>query len=872
MADCAARSARFGLTKFRPTTLPDTLVKRPMLHERLTAGAGKHLTVVIASAGSGKSVLLSSWAAARPPGVTSWLSCDEADVDPLRFWAGFIEAPRKMAPGFGTDAADLLSLDHDMSADVIASIVNDAAKLPSGSAIIVDDFHTAAAAVATNMTDLVERWPAESVQLVLAARVDPPLRLHRWRLSGGLCELRDSDLCLSLAECHDLLANFGVDVTGADLASLHRHSEGWAAAVQMAALSLRSAGDPQAAARSLDVRSHRIVDYFISEVLDQQPPELAQFMLDTSVLWELTPDACAAITDRPDTAALLRRIDAGNLFIVALDDDRTSYRYHRLARHVLHAELRARDRTRELALQRRAGEWFESVGETRRAIRHYLAARQDDRVLALLHDGLVADYLRDPVLEPAPDVSMLDRALRAAAPDRLLALATDMLLSGDVTGGGRYLDLLESIRPPMAPESGLAARFATLRCFRHALNGQADLAVVQGEAVRAIQERTAINDEWTATVPMVLLRAYLWLEDFPAIERETAVALATPTLSESVKRVQVPGALARAWFEYGRLADAADRARAAEAGAQQLGFDRHFFAVDHLRTLAGLALEACDLDAAEQSTERALSISEQRRPCFEFLAMLDRAEIWAARGQVRDALATIEAARRVLAGTGSVLLTRADELEALLRLSLGDLRSAAELASMLPATRGNLLLAKVALASDQPHVVEEHLRPAALGVLTPRRELVRQLLLAATAIVRRDTRISVLMTNALQTARRQGFLRTVVTTAPQLSSYLIEQSPQTRTDPFMQQLIAAAVDVRAGQPEAARARSGPVEPLTFAELRVLRLLPTSTYPQIAVTLHISRNTVKTHLRSIYQKLGVSARSRAVERAVELRLL
>ena len=143
-------------------------------------------------------------------GRTSWLSCDKADVDPVRFWAGFIEAPRVMAPEFGADAADLLAMDSAMSADVTASIANDAAKLPAGSAIIVDDFHAAAAGAARDMTDLVERWPAETAQLVLASRSDPPLRLHRLRMSGELCELRDRDLYFSLAESRDLLANFGV--------------------------------------------------------------------------------------------------------------------------------------------------------------------------------------------------------------------------------------------------------------------------------------------------------------------------------------------------------------------------------------------------------------------------------------------------------------------------------------------------------------------------------------------------------------------------------------------------------------------------------------------------------------------------------------
>ena len=868
----ASQGLRFALAKFRPTALPATLVIRSALHDRLAAGAGQRLTVVVGSAGAGKSVLLANWAAARPPGTTSWLSCDKADADPVRFWTGFIEAPQAVAPGFGADAADLLAMDGDMSADVTASIANDAAKLPAGSAIVVDDFHVASAGVSGIMTDLVERWPAETAQLVLASRTDPPLRLHRLRLSGELCELRDRDLHFSLAESGSLLANFGVEVAADDLALLHQRSEGWAAALQMAALSLRGATDPVRAARALEVRSSTIAEYFVSEVLDYQPPEIVRFMLDTSILWELTADACAAVTARPDAAALLRSIDAASLFLVALDDERTSFRYHHLVRQVLRAELRARDRDREQALQLRAAEWFECTGDTRRAARHFLAARQADRALDLLQDRVVPGFLRDPALPAALDLSTVDPSLLADAPDRLLGLAADLLLLGDAARGGKYLDLLERAQPSIPPESRLAARFATMRSFHYALTGQLDEAVRAATGARAIQERTQLQDEWNAVVPLILLRVYPCLEDYEAVEREAAAALAIPELAEPARLVLVPGARALAWFEAGRLPEAADAAGAAYADARRLGFDQHFFAVDSLRVLAGVALERRDLDTAEQLTEQALSITEQRRPIFEFLALLDRAGIWAARGQAREALATVEAARLVLAGTGSVLLARADELEASLRLSLGDLRCPAELASKLPPARRGLLLAKIALAAGDHHAAQEHLQSRALGNLTPRRALMRQILLAAAAIERGDPMAASILGGALQTARRDGFLNTVVTAAPQVTSYLIVDSAQARPDPFTEQLITAALQVRAAQPVASRSRRVLVEPLTAAELRVLKLLPTSTYPQIAATLYISRNTVKTHLRSIYQKLGVASRSQALERATDLRLL
>jgi LuxR family maltose regulon positive regulatory protein len=866
----ASHRARFAVTKFRPATLPATLVTRSALHERLAAGASQRLALVVGPAGAGKTMLLSSWAASRPPGQTSWLSCDRADADPVRFWAGFIGAAQAGEPWFGADAAGMLAVDGVVSADVTASIANDAAKLPAGSAIVVDDFQYAARSAAGDMTDLVERWPAEIVQLVLAGRFDPPLRLHRLRLAGELCELRDRDLSFTLPESRDLLANFGIGVGAGELALLHQRTEGWAAALQMAALSLRGAADPVRVARALDVRSRAISEYFVSEVLEQQPPEVARFMLDIAIFGMLTAGACAAVTGRREAAALLHEIDAAGLFLVAVDDGQASFRYHPLVRQALRAELRARDPAREQALHVRAAKWFESAGETRRAAHHFLAARQVDRALALLQDQVVTDFLRAPVPPIAADLSMVKAPLLARNPDRLLALATDLLLSGEVARGSEYLGLLEQARPPIPRGSKQEARLACVRALRCMLTGQAEQAAAQALAARATRERAQLQDGWTEAIPLILQSAYTWLEDYEAVEREAAAALAAPELAEAVTLVQVPGARALAWLEAGHLAQAASAATGAAAEARRLGFGQHSFAVDYLRTLAGLALERRDLDTAERLTEQALSISTPGRPACQFLALLDQAGIWAARGQVRDALADIETARLVLAGTGSVLLARADELEATMRLSLGDPRTPAELAARLPAARRALLLAQIALAVGDHHAAQQHLQPPP-GRLTPRRALVRQLLLAGAAISRSDPLAAGILTGALQAARLGGFCHTVVTATSQVTRYLIEHATPAHQDPFTDQLIAAALEVRAAQPDASGSRRT-AEPLTAAEQRVLKLLPTSTYPQIAAALYISRSTVKTHLQSVYHKLGAASRSEAIERAVDLRLL
>jgi DNA-binding NarL/FixJ family response regulator len=380
-----------------------------------------------------------------------------------------------------------------------------------------------------------------------------------------------------------------------------------------------------------------------------------------------------------------------------------------------------------------------------------------------------------------------------------------------------------------------------------------------------------LKDEWDAAIPLMLQSAYTWLEDYDGVEREAVAALAAPELTEAVKLVQVTGARALAWLEAGHLAQAAAAAADAVADAGRLGFDRHPFAVDSLRTLAGLAVERRDLDAAGHFTEQVLSISKQAWPAFQFLALLDQAGVRAARGQVRDALTSIETARVVLAGTGSVLLARADELESLIRLSLGDPCTPAELAGRLPAVRRHLLLAQIALAAGDHETAEQHL-DSVPGKLTPRHALVRELLLAGAAISRGGPMTKDILARAVQAAREGGFCNTVVTATPQVAGYLIEHSTPACSDPFIGQLIDAALEVRACQAEASGFCGRTAEPLTPAELRVLKLLPTSTYTQIASALYLSRSTVKTHLQSVYRKLGAASRTEAVERAVDLRLL
>ena len=215
---------------------------------------------------------------------------------------------------------------------------------------------------------------------------------------------------------------------------------------------------------------------------------------------------------------------------------------------LLRAELRARDRDHERAVQLRAGEWFEAAGDARRAARHFLAAQQPGRALALLQDRVVPGFLRDPAL-PAPlDLAAAFRRRCWPRPrTRCWPWPVTCCSSGDPVRGGQYLDLVERARPPIAPGSELAARYAAMRAFHYAQAGRLEQAVTAALAARAVQDRVQVADEWPAAVALILLRVYPCLEDYQAVEREAARALALPGLTEPARLVLVAGARALAW-------------------------------------------------------------------------------------------------------------------------------------------------------------------------------------------------------------------------------------------------------------------------------------------------------------------------------------
>ncbi len=257
------RSPRFPSSKFCAPRAAPHLVHRSRLIGELDRGQGARLTLVVGSAGAGKTALLADWAATAPQRTMAWLSCDDADADPVRFVAAMIEALRRSPgqPYIGEDARELLSLDGEVSADVIAALTDDLQRLGGPEVLVIDDFHLTGTAGVEALALLVEYRPA-SLQLVVASRVDPQLRLHRMRVNQELVELREADLSFSAEEASAFLSGFGLGLSEPDLAVVYRRSEGWAAGLQMAAISIKQSPDPVSAAGRVAAMQLGLEDLF----------------------------------------------------------------------------------------------------------------------------------------------------------------------------------------------------------------------------------------------------------------------------------------------------------------------------------------------------------------------------------------------------------------------------------------------------------------------------------------------------------------------------------------------------------------------------------------------------------------------------------
>jgi LuxR family maltose regulon positive regulatory protein len=372
-------------TKFRvPEPRPGTIGRRALV-AALPAG-GARVTLIAAPAGSGKSTLLTEWAAApneqRP---FAWFSLDTGDDDPIRFWSGIVEAFRTCLADVGEGALMALRTGTEPAKAAAAALVNELAERGEPVVLVLDDLHTVTgAAVHESLALLVERAPPE-LHVAISTRVEPPLPLGRLRTRGELHELRAAELRFTDEEAAALLnGSLDLDLPPEDVSRLQARTEGWAAGLYLAGLSLRGRSDSRGFVDEFAGDDRHVADFLVAEVLDMQAPDLREFLLRTSILDRLGGAVCDAVLDASGSAGRLEQLERSNLFVIALDDRRRWYRYHHLFAQLLRHELLRSSPQLVPELHRRASAWHRAQGAVDEAVRHAIAAGDHDEAVELV--------------------------------------------------------------------------------------------------------------------------------------------------------------------------------------------------------------------------------------------------------------------------------------------------------------------------------------------------------------------------------------------------------------------------------------------------------------------------------------------------------
>jgi len=430
-------------TKLYLPRLRRSWVRRPRLSGRLLRGSDARLTLISAPAGFGKTTLLAAWLADATTDnrAVAWLSLDQGDRQPATFWTYVITALQAAVPGVGADVLPLLQSAQPPVETVLVAVLNELSATPNEVVLVLDDYHLVDGPdLRDGMTFLLEHLPPH-IHLVISSRADPLLPLARLRARGELVEVRAADLRFTPDEVATYLNDItGLNLTPDDIAALEGRTEGWIAALQLAAISMQGRTDIGGFIAQFAGNDRYIVDYLVEEVLTQQTDPVREFLLHTAVLDRLTGPLCDTVTGRDDGSQLLITLERANLFLVPLDDRREWFRYHHLFADVLRAHLLAQRPDLVPQLHQRASLWYERHNHTEQAVRHALAARDFDRAVYLME--LAAPAIRrhrqETVLfgwlQELPDVAV------RRSPVLSVFYGYMLMVSGDLAGFEGRLD------------------------------------------------------------------------------------------------------------------------------------------------------------------------------------------------------------------------------------------------------------------------------------------------------------------------------------------------------------------------------------------------------------------------------------------------
>ncbi|MEA2686011.1 MAG: hypothetical protein QOE93_1206 [Actinomycetota bacterium] len=882
-------------TKFRVPKRRRKVVTRARLTRRLSDGAESALTVVSAPAGFGKSTLLTEWLATTPTRwTTAWLSLGPGDNDPAVFWAYLMAALQ-------TATAELPQSPPSPTEAALATLLNHLAGLPDNVVLVLDDYHVIEAhEVHDALAYLLEHLPPQ-VHVVIASRTDPPLPLARLRARGELVEIRAADLRFTTEEAAAYLNQaMGLDVTAADVAALEERTEGWIAALQLAALSMQGRDDIPGFIAQFAGDDRYIVDYLVGEVLQRQPDDVRRFLLRTSVLNRLDGALADAVTEDAGGRAMLEALDRANLFLIPLDDRRHWYRYHHLFADVLRARLLDEQPDEVPGLHRRASAWWEQHGDRAEAVSHSLAGEDFERAADLIE-------LAAAPLHQARQEATLHRWLDAL-PDELVALRPVLAMNkvgllmarGEVDGLEVLLGDIErglevagaAPTGPGGPGGGmvvvdeaefrrLPAQIAMWRAGQAHMLG--DVAGTIAHATRTL-ELAAPDDHIGRGGAAALLGLALWtLGDLDAAHRRCVEGKASLEKAGHVSdALGMTIALADIRIAQGRLEDAMSTYQRALSVTSGGGRSRVLRGTADMHTgLSGLLRERNELDAALQHLVASEELGEHGGlPQNAYRSRVARAGLREVGGDLDGAADLLEEAERLYVSDYFPDVRPVAALRARLRIVRGDARGALrwargrrltvedELSYLLEfehVTLARALLAEPA-AGQATRFLERLIEAAELGGRTG--SVIEILVLQALAH-HADGAVPAAKTaidRALTLAEPEGYVRVFLDEGRRLTALLRDVPLRGVAQDHAKRLLASD----RGTAGRTSTRPGLVDPLSERELDVLRLLRTDlSGPEIARELLVSLNTMRTHTKSIYSKLGVNTRRGAVRRADEL---
>jgi LuxR family maltose regulon positive regulatory protein len=887
-------AAQLLTTKLHIPPARAELVSRPPLVERLNAGLRRRLTLISAPAGFGKTTLLSEWAS-RCPRPVAWLSLDEGDNDPVRFLAHLVAALQRVGAIVPDEATELiLEASSAPTSTVATTLINQIGASKLAFVLILDDYHLIAEqAIHDALTFLLEHLPP-NMHLVIASRADPPLSIARLRARGQLTELRQSDLRFDLHEVSQFLNEvMRLGLAPADVRALLSRTEGWIAGLQMAAVSIRGHDARQRThlIQDLTGSNRYIMDYLVEEVLERQPDQVQTFLLQTSVLEQLSGPLCdAVVAEGAQGQQTLEYLDRANLFVIPLDNRREWYRYHRLFGDLLRKRLSQTDPTLEATLHRRASAWYESHGYAAAAIDHALSAEDFRRAADLMEQTAEKTVMRSELVTFLRWVARLPDELLAARPSLGVLHAWALLLTG------RWVEAADSYLEQPATGTDIASwKMAPIRALMALFQGRVPAAA---EMSRRALEELPRRESFLRNIAAWNLSLSQLAEGDVSAGRQTLeelVQVSQQTGNYSVA-VMAMTSLALLQRRLGRLREAEVLyRRALELAADEQG-NQLPIASEPLMGLGEIWREWNDLSLATKYLEQGIESAQRWAETSALDGYMSLVRVKQSQGDVEGARNVLLLAQQMAEQFDGTDLD--DLMVDLLRLRLsiaqGDIASAEHWTGQRPGDKylhpeegesgfgfvrshmdkyERLLLARLRIAQQRPSDAVSLLEPLLALTQSLRRVdlLIEVEVLRALALQQLEDQDQALasLEHALNLAQPGGYVRIFVDEGPPMARLLYRAAERGMAPEYAGQLLAAFPAAPAAEPPV----SEMVEPLSNRELDVLQLIAEGlSNRQIAARLFLALPTVKWHSSNIYGKLGVSSRTQAVTRARALGIL